>query len=47
MDDKQEVLYGMRFVDRNNMETTVNKMYMKNNSLYITPNPVVVNELSV
>lgn len=47
LDDKQEVIYGMRFVDPWEMTELVSKIYVKDKSLYIVPNPVVVNPLNV
>ena len=45
LDDKQEVLYGMRFVNKNDMQKLVSEIYVNGKSLYIVPNPVVVNEV--
>ena len=46
LDENQEVLYGMRFVDRDDISEPVNYIYIKWKSLYITPNPVIVNPLA-
>ena len=43
LDEKQEVLYGMRFVDRDDFDKIISNMYITGSSLYITPNPVIVN----
>lgn len=46
LDNKVEVLYGMRFVDPSNFRKVVNNIYVSGSSLYITPNPVIVNSSS-
>ena len=43
LDDKSEVLYRMDFVDPENLEKTVNSMYIKDANFYITSGPVIVN----
>ena len=43
LDNKVEVLYGMRFLDPSDFMKVVNSIYMSGSSLYISPNPVVVN----
>lgn len=46
VDEKQEALYGMRFVYKENMVEDVINMYVKGRALYVTPNPVVVNPIN-
>ena len=41
-----EVIYAMRFLDPGNLTEIVNNIYMSGNSLYISPNPVVVHSQS-
>jgi len=43
LDNKVEVLYGMRFLDPSDFTKVVNSIYMSGSSLYISPNPVIVN----
>ena len=43
LDNRVEVLYGMRFLDPSDFTKIVNSIYMSGSSLYISPNPVVVN----
>lgn len=43
LDNKVEVLYGMRFLDPSDFTKVVNSIFMSGSSLYISPNPVVVN----
>lgn len=47
LDDNREVLYDMQFVDPENMENVVNKLYVSGYNLYITWNSVVVNKNKV
>lgn len=42
IDNKVEVLYNMQFADPSNLEKVVNNLYMSGESLYISPNIVVV-----
>ena len=43
IDDNKEVLYGIKFVDPQNFKKEISKIYIDESSLYISPNPVVVN----
>jgi hypothetical protein len=43
VDNRVEVLYGMQFVDPLDLQKIVNNIFMSGSSLYITPNPVIVN----
>jgi len=43
LDNRVEVLYGMRFLDPSDFTKIVNSIYMSGSSLYISPNPVIVN----
>ena len=42
IDNKVEVLYNMQFVDPSDLEKVVNNLYMSGESLYISPNIVVI-----
>lgn len=43
LDNRVEVLYGMRFLDPSDFTKIVNSIYMSGSTLYISPNPVIVN----
>ena len=45
IDNESEVVYAMRFLDPVNLTETINNIYMSGNSLYISPNPVIVHSL--
>ena len=46
LDDNQEVLYDMKFVDPNNLYRVVSDIYISGASLYISPSPVIVHPLN-
>ena len=46
LDNRVEVLYGMRFLDPSDFTKIVNSIYMSGSSLYISPNSVIVNSSS-
>ena len=43
LDNRVEVIYSMQFVDPLDLKRFVNSIYVSGGSLYITPNPVIVN----
>lgn len=46
IDNEAEVLYAMRFLDPGDLGKIVNSIYMSGNTLYISPNPVIVHSMN-
>jgi hypothetical protein len=42
VDNVQEVLYGMQFIDPLDVQKIVNNLYISGSNFYITPNPVIL-----